>query len=49
MREKNCDIWILAAVRVEQDTVLMDATPSSYVDGYQNSEKKECFRLYGRK
>lgn len=36
-------------MRVEQDTVLVDATPSSYVDGYQHSEKEGCFRLYGRK
>jgi hypothetical protein len=47
--EKSCDIWILKAMRVEQDTVLVDATPSSYVDGYQHSEKEDCFRLYSRK
>ena len=47
--EKNCDIWIPTAMRVEQDTVLADATPSSYIDGYQHSEKEGCFRLYGRK
>lgn len=47
--EKNCDIWIFTAMRVEQDTVLVDATPSGYVDGYRHSEKEGCFRLYGRK
>jgi len=30
--EKNCDIWILTAMTVELDTVLVDATPPSYVD-----------------
>jgi len=47
--EKNCDIWILTTMRVEKDTVLVDATPSSYADVYQHSEKESCFRLYGRK
>lgn len=47
--EKDCDIRILTAMSVEQDAILMDATPSSYVDGYQHSEKEGCFCLYGRK
>jgi len=47
--EKNCDIRIFTEMRAEQDTVLMDATPSSYVGGYQHSEKEGCLRLYGRK
>ena len=34
---------------VEQDTVLVDATPSSYVVGYQHSKKEGCSRLYDRK
>jgi hypothetical protein len=32
-----------------QGTILVDATPSSYVDGYQHSEKEVCFCLYGTK
>jgi hypothetical protein len=47
--EKNYDTWILTAMRLEQDTVLVDTTPSSYVYGYQHSEKEGYFLLYGRK
>jgi hypothetical protein len=47
--EKNCDIRILTANSIEQGTVLVDATPSCYVDGYQHSEKEVCFCLYGIK